>query len=397
MRILIVASFASSIVAFRGPLIKALIAREHQVYISAPDIPDSVSAALEQFGARVCEIGLSRNGIGIGRDLRYFLALRGLMSTVKPDLVMTYTIKPNIWGAFAAASLGIPSVAMVTGLGYAFTDGATNSLTRVAVRLIARSLYRASTRRNRVVIFQNPDDRDDFIAAGCLMDLSKTRVVNGSGVDMAHYRRVPLPNAPVFLMMARLLRNKGVREYAQAAKEVLREFPQARFLLAGDFDGGPDSIDRIEVARWVEEGIEYLGALDDVRPTLAQASVYVLPSYREGTARSVLEAMAMGRPVITTDAPGCRETVKAGFNGLLVPVRDSEALAEAMRSMIKRPREIAAMGENSYQYCLDKYDVHKVNQEMLRHLGLETAAKQEEVSAVRGESVESARALERTI
>lgn len=370
MHILILASFAPSLVNFRGPLIRDIQRAGHKVTLGAPDISQSLRTKLEALGADVYDTPLKRTGTSILKDLTYCSALRKFMANTRPDIVLTYTIKPNIWGAFAAARLGIPSVAMVTGLGYAFTDGGTTSLRQKLVRRIARILYRAATKLNKSVLFQNPDDLDDFIAAGCLKNPNKTAIINGSGIDMAHYTRVPLPDEPVFLMIARLLHNKGVCEYAEASLRILSEHPTVRCLLVGPFDEGPDSVPKADVDRWVAGGMEYFGPTDDVRPHIAACRTYVLPSYREGTPRSVLEAMATGRPIITTDAPGCRETVKNGVNGYLVPIRNSEVLASRMRDMINDPVRTAEMGEQSFRLAEAKYDVWKVNKQIMRHLSL---------------------------
>lgn len=371
--ILLLASYAPSLINFRGPLIRDLSAAGHSVSVAAPDMMQPLREQLMMLGAEAYDTPLNRTGTGILADLRYAATLRRLIQNVRPDVVLTYTIKPNIWGAFAAARLCVPSVAMVTGLGYAFTDAGKARIKQRIIRMISRNLYRAATRRNARVIFQNPDDRDDFCAAGCLDDHSKIGMVNGSGVDMDHYAPAPLPEVPSFLMIARLLKNKGVREYAQAAAVVRRTHPHARFALAGPFDDGPDGIDAKDLQQWQDDGLGYLGALDDVRPALREAQVYVLPSYREGTPRSVLEAMAMGRPVITSDAPGCRETVQNGVNGFLVPVRDPDTLAARMRDMIDDPARTARMGQEGLRIAREKYDVRKVNQTLMGYLDMRNA------------------------
>ena len=371
MHVLIVASYAPSLLNFRGPLIRDIVAVGHQISVSAPDIGNEIRTPLESLGVRVYETPLQRTGFDAMSDIAYLRSLRDLMRRLKPDVALTYTIKPNIWGAFAAKKAGIPVVAMVTGLGYAFTDDPSGgSLKQKLTAALARRLYRSATNINRAVIFQNPDDREDFARLGCLADPTKVRMVNGSGVDMAHYSRVPLPEEPVFLWIGRLLGNKGVREYAEAALEIRAEQPRARFVIVGRLDEGPDSVSQSELDVWIARGIEFRGYMQDVRSAIAEARVYVLPSYREGTPRSVLEAMAMGRPIITTDAPGCRETVRDGESGLLVPVRDAKALAAAMRRLIEDPERTTAMGEMSYRLCAEKYDVNAVNRTMMRHLGL---------------------------
>ncbi len=371
MRVLILGSYAPSLINFRGPLITALIAAGHEVHVAAPDMSDDIHSALFSLGAHVIETPMERTRLNPFRDLAYLKQLRHLIVTIKPGLVLTYTIKPNIWGALAAKSAGVTSVAMITGLGYAFTDSQnTKSLKSQLIRRIAIWLYRLATNRNWRVIFQNPSDQHDFIAAGCLSDPDKARIVNGSGVDMEHYTPVPLPAAPVFLMVSRLLGNKGVREYGAAAIVMKNEFPQARFLLLGYVDEGPDKVTRDELDAWIEGGVEYLGAQADVRPAIAQSSVCVLPSYREGTPRSVLEAMAMGRSVLTSDAPGCRETVLNGKTGFLVPVQNADALSEKMKWMIDHPEARKTMGAASLALARKKYDVKKVNKSLMQHLEL---------------------------
>ena len=368
--VMVLASYAPSLLNFRGPLIRDLISVGHRVSVGAPDISPALRARLQSIGAEVHDTPLSRTGTGIFADLHYCVSVYRLIKRICPDVVLTYTVKPNIWGAFAGKFARVPVVSMVTGLGYAFTDTDTLAWRQRLVPAIARLLYRFASHCNARVIFQNPDDRDDFLAVGCLTDASKAGLVDGSGVDTAHYARRALPQQPVFLMIARLLHSKGVREYAEASLALMQQHSNVRCLLAGPFDEGPDRISKVDLDRWVAGGLEYLGALDDVRPTLADARVYVLPSYREGTPRSVLEAMSMGRPVITTDAPGCREAVRDGVEGYLVPVRDSRALAAAMQRMLENPQKTEEMAECAFRRATERYDVHLVNLQMMSLLGL---------------------------
>ena len=375
MHILIFASYAPSLVNFRGPLIQSIRKLGHQVTVGAPDVDPALRGKLESWGVNVYQTPLHRNNVSIRSDMKYHQTLYRLLRRVQPDRVLTYTIKPNIWGAFAAKRAGVPSFALVTGLGFAFvgTESQNSPKTR-AISAIARFLYRQAARYNEMLIFQNPDDLEDFVLAGCVSHRSKTALVNGSGVNMSHYSRGAAVEAPVFLMISRLLKSKGVSEYIDASRDLRTRYPEARFRLVGPTDGGPDAISPETVGRLQSEGwVEYLGPLDDVRPEIARSAVYVLPSYREGTPRSVLEAMAMGRPIVTTDAPGCRETVVDGENGFLVPVADSQALAKAMQRFIDDPSLIAPMGQKSFELAREKYDVHKVNKAMLEILGLDLA------------------------
>lgn len=359
MVVLVNGSLAESLVNFRANLISSLVARGHQVHVSAPGISPEVRARLDQLGALSHQVRLARTGLNPLADLRYYRDLRWLIKEIGADFVLSYTAKPNIWGSLAAARSGVQSASMVTGLGFGFIDGV--GLKRWLVQQVQHRLYALATKRNSAVIFQNPDDERDFIAAGCLRDPAKARLVNGSGVDTGSFAPEPLPSGPRFLMIARLLASKGVREYVAAAHLVRAERPDCDFALAGFLDPGPDGISAEELAQWQAKGIRYLGQLDDVRPAIADASVYVLPSYREGTPRTVLEAMAMARPVITTDAPGCRETVVDGVNGLLVPCRDSAALADAMRRLAADPSLRQAMGAAGRQRATARYSVEEVS------------------------------------
>jgi glycosyltransferase involved in cell wall biosynthesis len=366
--VLLNGSFAQSLLSFRGRLIETMVARGHHVHVSAPNIGNEVETKLRAMGAVIHNVTLARTGTNPWADLRYAFTLFQIIKSVRPDRVIGYTIKPNIWGSIAARCARVKSASMVTGLGYSFITGV--GWRRRTLQFVMQKLYAMATSVNDCVVFQNPDDKRDFIGAGCLEDPNKAALVNGSGVDMDYYARAELPQSPSFLMVARLLVSKGVREYAEAALVILRERPDCRFALAGFFDEGPDGISKAEVERWVAAGLQYLGPLEDVRPALREASVYVLPSYREGTPRSVLEAMAMGRPIITTDVPGCRETVVDGVNGLLVKDRETEPLVVAMQTLADDPLARAAMGEASFNYASEKFAVDRVNLALLAHLGL---------------------------
>ncbi len=368
-RVLINASLAPSLYNFRGPLIREMVRRGFDVHVSAPEIGNEDGDRIAALGATFHELPLQRTGLGVGGDLRYFFALRRLIGTITPDRVLNYTIKPNIWGSLAARLGNVPTVSMVTGLGYAFAQ--TGSGVQQLAKWLARQLYGVALRGNRAVLFQNPDDVRDFAAVVSLHNPDKVRMINGSGVDLVHYAPAPLPPRASFLMIARLLGAKGIREYAAACAEVRAACPDAECLLVGVADNGPDGVSEEEVRQLCAGAIEYLGLLQDVRPAIARASVYVLPSYREGTPRSSLEAMAMARAVITTDAPGCRETVIDGDNGLLVPVGDASALAKAMLALAASPDRRAAMGARSLDRARSRFAVDKVNDAIIDALGID--------------------------
>jgi glycosyltransferase involved in cell wall biosynthesis len=374
MKILLIAGLAESLINFRGPLILALRARGACVHVAAPGLPPSCPTRLQlqAMGVLVHEVPMARTGTNPLADLRTIWALWRLTRRVQPDKVLGYTIKPVIYGTLAAWLAHVPQrFALITGLGYAFQGEGQRSL----VRALVQGLYKVALTRANLVFFQNPDDLALFRKRGLLRLDSRVCVVNGSGVDLSRFEYRPLPdtsvgeNLPSFLCIGRLLGDKGIREYAQAAQMIRQRHPSARFLLVGGIDSNPNSISQAELDAWVAEGcIEYVGKLADVRPAIEACSVYVLPSYREGTPRTVLEAMAMGRAVITTDAPGCRETVVNGENGFLVPVKSVDALAAAMSLFIQDPELASRMGRKGRYLAVEKYDVHKVNKIIMREM-----------------------------
>nr|MBF0684008.1 glycosyltransferase family 4 protein [Pseudomonas sp.] len=371
MKFLLIAGFAESVLVFRGPLIRALMSSGCTVHVAAPGlVPGSaLHRTLLDMGVVAHDIRLRRSGINPFEDVGTFLHLRRLMKTVRPDVALGYTIKPVIYGAFAARLAGVPRFyALITGLGHAFMNERKDGL----LRRLVQGLYAAALKHAKMVFFQNPDDEALFRAIPILHQKTPSKVINGSGVDIDMYQLASIPaGAPSFLLIARLLGDKGIREYVAAARLVRLQHPHIRFSLVGWIDENPSAVSRHELDEWIREGtIDYLGRLSDVRPAIADSSVYVLPSYREGTPRTVLEAMAMGRPVITTDAPGCRETVQHGVNGFLVPVKAVDELAAAMLEFIENPELVQSMGRASRRLVQEKYDVNKVNEVMLRSMGI---------------------------
>jgi glycosyltransferase involved in cell wall biosynthesis len=367
--VIVLGSYAPSLTVFRGPLIADLAALGYEVVAMAPDIAPDIAAELRRLGARPVEVPVINNSLSPLSALRSLAALERRFREIGPEAVIAYTVKPITLGALAAWRAKVPKVvALVTGLGFAFTEG--GGARRQVSRRVATFLYRRAFARCSAIIFQNRDDRAFFEAGRIVPRGSAVTVVNGSGIDLDRFRPAPLPPEPRFLMISRLLGDKGVREYGKAAARLKRRYPDAVFQLVGYFDRSPDSITEAELAAIEAGGVEFLGKTDDVRPAIAAASIYVLPSYREGTPRSVLEAMAMGRPIVTTDAPGCRETVEEGVNGYLVPPRDPAALESALERFIRDPRLIAAMGARSRALAERKYEVHAVNRAILAAAGL---------------------------
>jgi glycosyltransferase involved in cell wall biosynthesis len=367
---LIVASFPDSVLSFRGALISSIQQRGYRVHLAVPGVTagSKLHQALVDFGLVVHDIPLRRAALDPLSDMQALRFLWQLMVSLGPQLVLSYTMKPVVYGSLAAWLAKVPHrFAIITGVGYVFTGQRKPWLTKMVGKLCSVALAKTDK-----VFFQNVDDLCLFRDMGILQDSRKTVVVNGSGVDLKHFSVAALPrNGARFLMIGRLLKNKGVCEYAEAAFRLRREYKDARFALAGWIDENPDAIDRRELRRWIDAGvIDFLGKLEDVRPAIESATVYVLPSYREGTPRTVLEAMAMGRAIITTDAPGCRETVINGENGYLVPAQSVDHLTEAMRRFIESADLAKTMGTRSRQIAEDKYDVRQVNSEILEEMGL---------------------------
>lgn len=366
--IVLFGSYAPSLITFRGPLIKEMAARGHRVFAIAPGLTPDIEHQVRALGATPVEVELGRGSLNPLRAMATARQFRALVRQLRPDVVLAYTVSPIVLGASAAKAVGARFVALITGLGYAFTGGREPK--RLLSFVAGRLMYRRALRRADVAIFQNPDDRAEFERLRLIPKSLPTGIINGSGVDLERYAVAPLPARPAFLMIARFLKDKGVREYGEAAARLKAEHPEISVRLVGWLDASPDAISQSDLDAIADAGVEIVGKLDDVRPAIASCSVYVLPSYREGTPRSVLEAMAMGRAIVTTDAPGCRETVREGGNGFLVPPRDAGSLYRAMKRFIERPELASSMGSKSREIAETKYDVRKVSEELLRHAGL---------------------------
>lgn len=368
MRFLLISPKNRTVYNFRGNLIKDIIGRGYEVTVTGPDNTDV--DRIYSLGADFQEITMNKNGTSILKDIRYCKQLVKLMRKIKPDVVLGYTVKPVVYGAVAAKIAGVKNInCMITGGGYTFT--ATTYKAKI-LGFIVRNLYRIGLRCADHVIFQNEDDLHEFTARH-LVKKGKCSIVHGSGVDLTKFKKEKFPETIRFFMLSRLLQSKGVYEYLKAAEIIKNKYPKVCFSILGKYETTmQDAVDRTYVERLVQEGIvDRYDETADVRPFYEDCSVYVLPSYREGTPRTVLEAMAMGRPVITTDTNGCRDTVENGKNGFLVPIKNVEALAEKMEMFIERPELIYSMGEAAYALCRKKYDVNKVNQDMIKIMRLE--------------------------
>lgn len=351
-RVMISINTSWNILNFRANLIRAIIDAGYDVVAASP--LDAWSGRLTDIGCTYVDLPIDSGGTSPIRDMGLIVRYWHLLVRERPVAFLGYTIKPNIFGSLAAQSLKIPTINNISGLGTSF-------IRKSWLTSLVKLLYRVALGRSARVFFQNRDDRDLFIAEQ-LVPAARTEVLPGSGIDLTRFTPSPLPAAPegpVFLLIGRLLGDKGINEYVEAARMVRRVHPGVRFQLLGYLDvDNATAISRQDVEAWVKEGvIEYLGDTDDVRPFIAAADCVVLPSYREGTPRTLLEAAAMARPIVATNVPGCRDLVDAGQNGFLCEARDAAGLASALQRVIALPASHrSAMGASSRALVEARYD-----------------------------------------
>lgn len=359
MHIVIITSSAKALFNLRKELVESWVNAGFKV-TAIGDIPeDEFGDICRKHGFDYKSVTLQRNGLNPIKDFKTLQELTILLKILKPDRVFCTFAKAITYGAWAAHKAGIRQVySLMSGLGTIYRSGSFK--TRV-IRFIMNPLYKKAFKCSSKVIFQNSDDLSLFVKLG-LVKPEKTVIVNGSGVDLNRFEFSPLPSNTTFLFVGRLLKEKGIREYIAAARIVKAKFPKSCFIAVGDTDTNPSSLQQEEVNRYKKEGlVTFEGYQQDVRPFIRQSDYFVLPSYHEGTPRCVLEAMAMGRPIITSDAPGCRETVNNGINGFLIPVSDIKALSEKMEYLICNEAGAIEMGKNSRKIAENKYSIEKIN------------------------------------
>lgn len=377
MKVAIIGNQARAMSNFWTVLITQLRERGHEVVCClperGPDDDPAWEAALEGLGARLVFYPLDRKGLNPLADARTLWALRRIFREERLDAMFAFTIKPVIYGALAAFLAGRPAKrnrhVMITGLGYMFEGG--TPVKRLLIQ-VARGLYKLAFSRVHTVFFQNEDDRMLFEKLSIIIRKTRVRMCKGTGVDLERFALAPhKETAPHFLFVGRLLEAKGLRELAQAARLVKARHPEARFSLLGPREQGLGAISPEELASWEAEGIfAYLGETRDVRPFVADAGVVVLPSWREGTPCSLMEAMSMGRAVVAADAPGSREVVRDGVNGFLVPARAPEALAAALERFITDPALAPRMGREGRAMAEKELDATLVARGIIRDMGL---------------------------
>ncbi len=371
MKVMILSNQTRSMLNFWSVLVRQIQALGHEVVACAPPGDDESDLALAEKGVPVIHYPLDRKGLNPVRDIRSLAVLRGIFARHRPDLLFATTIKPVIYGCMAAKSAHVPKIfATITGLGYAFE---ADTIIKKGINLLSSMLYKKALSGINGIFFQNLDDVEVFRKAGILSPSAKVFMSRGTGVDTERFAPAPFPAGAVrFLLIGRLLEAKGLNEYARAAASLEKEWPEVCCQLLGQPESGMGSVPLPRIEAWQSEGfIEYLGECRDVRPYIAQSHVIVLPSWREGTPTAIMEAMSMGRPCVVSDAPGCREVVREGYNGFLVPVRDAEALAGAMGNFLRDPAIIAVMGEKGRQLAVADFDADKVAAKIINDMGLE--------------------------
>lgn len=373
MKIALIGTAANCVVGFRADLIKSLHQQGHTVYALALDYDDNTRMQVTNLGAIPVDYKFSRTGLNPLEDFLDTYALSKQLKRLAPDLVFSYFSKPSIFGTLAAVMAGVKKrYAMLEGLGYLFTEQPQGVSRKVRLlKKIQVMLYRCIFPSLDALILLNPDDRHDLLV-NCKINVKQAHVLGGIGLNLADYPFTPPPTSPVsFIFIARLLAEKGVHEYVAAAKIVKAKYPETRFYMLGAIDTqNPGSLTVKCLNNLIEDDIIIApGHVSNVAEWIAKSSVFVLPSYyREGIPRSTQEAMAMGRAVLSTDVPGCRETVVQGVNGYLVKRWSHAELAEKMCELIENPQKITDMGLASYQLAQERFDADKVNNRLLELL-----------------------------
>ncbi|MEQ3748550.1 MAG: glycosyltransferase family 4 protein [Celeribacter sp.] len=373
-KVLVIASLAWSLLNFRMDLMRRMRANGHHVIAAAPDMDTATETALKAHGITPVTVPMQRTGLNPVDDLRTLRALRRIIRHHRPDVILPYTMKPIVYGCLAARlEGGVPCYPLFTGLGYAFSEPHPKGKRRL-VRHAAIRLHRLATRDVSLGFHYNAADLHDLRRFDMVPDTARMISLPSSGIDTTRFAASPLPpGQPVFLFVGRMLRSKGVDDLLRAAQVLRAEGRHFRLELLGPTDSNPDAIDPAGLRRLRAAGeVIYHPMSRDVRPYLSACHVFVLPTkLREGVPRTILEAMATARPVITTDAPGCGETIRDGESGFVVPMGNVEALAGAMRRFLDDPALAARLGARARREVCRSHAVDRVNYLLLTHLGLE--------------------------
>ncbi|BFP42761.1 glycosyltransferase family 4 protein [Flavobacteriaceae bacterium GF1] len=369
-KILLIASLAESLIHFRGDFMAALVKQGYTVFAAAPDISREVLDDLKELQVNPLAIDLDRTGLNPLNDLRLVLQLKKIVRKYEIDLVFPYTIKPVVYGSMAARMVGVPVISLITGLGFTFSGASRKAK---FLQQITKRLYRFALRSNKLVIFQNEDDLQLFKKSNILAKDQRTSIVNGSGVNLNRYPfRIKKANTATikFVIVARLIREKGIQLFMDSATALKEHFTNAEFHVIGGQADPPSGIN-VDVLRQLDDAniIVFHGIKDNVPEFLQEMDVFVLPTfYREGVPRSILEALSVGMPVITTDMPGCKETVIPKKNGFLIPPNSLDHLLDACRYFLENPSAVEEMGKQSRLLAERKFDVNIINNSLIQHI-----------------------------
>lgn len=368
MKLAVLSSHTESLFWFRMDMMKEFVKHGHIVVALGPGSEKEWGRKFRNNNILYKQFFVDRNGIDPSKDIKTYREIYSFLKNEKPDKIFAYQAKTIIYGSIAAKRNKISEFyPLIAGLGSVFRG---NGLKNKIIRIMLITGYKAAFKASKMVFFQNNDDKNEFISKGLLGE-NQAVIINGSGVNLEIFKPEPLAALPVFLFIGRLIKDKGIMEYLEACKRIKSEHPSVRCLLVGPFDTNPSAIRLDDLQPYIDEGvIEYFGEQENVLPYLKECSVFVLPSYHEGIPKTVLEAMAVGRPIITSDAPGCRETVVDGYNGFLVQVSCIDGLVERMETLIDDPSMRHFMAENSLKIVREKYDVNLVNKVIMKTMGL---------------------------
>jgi len=340
----------------------------HKVVAVGPGKLEDWKEKFERIGVRYMQVDASRTGMNPFDDYRSYRAIVTLLKNENPDKVFTYMSKTIVLGALAARKAGIEDVyALIGGLGSIIRGtGIKNAILKKGLK----ALYKKSLKNCKFVFFHNDNDANVLVKDG-VVPREKTKVINGSGVNLEKFTPQPFPKQLTFLFAGRLIKDKGIQEYLEACKIVKEEHPEVRCLVVGRYDTNPSGINHRLVKKYIDQGIvEYFDEQDDIRPFITQSSVVVLPSYHEGRPKILLEAMAMGRAIITTDVPGCRDTVDHNYNGLLVGPKDPGVLSTKMKELVLSPNTFILMRKDNRKIAIEKYNVHDINLKIMQAMSL---------------------------
>lgn len=360
MKILLVNTTSNSVMSFRRPLITMLVALGHEVYIIAND--STRKQEIENLGAAFIEIVSDNRSVNVFSMFRYFNKLKQQMRRINPSIVFTFQLKPNIFGVIAAKKCKIKHIcAMVEGVGDVFINKGFNWF---IIRIFTLILYKVSLRKCKMVYFLNKDNRNSFVNKR-LVKREKTAIIDGVGVDLTRFPFRQLENFDTFIMVSRLLINKGIIEYCEAAEKIHNQGFKYKFFLIGE----ESQLKINNISKYIESGtIVYIPYTTKIQEYLCKATVFVLPSYSEGLPMSTMEAMSTGRAIITTDEPGCRETVIDNYNGLLIKSRNSEDLAAKMREIMTDKKRLINFSKNSRLLAESRFDSTKINEQLVKSI-----------------------------